>query len=103
MGGGRTRWIAQGTDALAIAIGSAVSVIDFEAVVIDGGFPAAIRAKIVAETRAKLACLDMQGTAPVEVVEGAVGQDARSRGAASLPLLAAYSQDRHVLFGKAKQ
>lgn len=92
------RWIEQATDGLAWAIGSAISVIDFHNVVIDGGFPPHIRARVVSKTREKLAAMDVQGVAPVEIVEGKIGSDARVLGAASLPLLAEYARHRDVLF-----
>jgi predicted NBD/HSP70 family sugar kinase len=92
------RWIEQTTDSLALAIGSFISVIDFHHVVIDGGFPPHVRSVVVEKTREKLERLEMQGVAPVEVVEGKIGSDARVLGAASLPLLAEYARDRDVLF-----
>lgn len=91
-------WIEQTTDSLALAIGSAISVIDFHNVVIDGGFPDHVRADVVRLTREKIARLDMQGVAPVEIVEGKIGSEARVLGAASLPLLAEYARDRDILF-----
>ncbi len=93
------RWIEQTTDNVALAIGSAISVIDFHNVVIDGGFPADVRAQIVRRTRDKMARMKMEGVAAVEIVEGRIGSDARVLGAASLPLLACYARDRDILFG----
>lgn len=92
------RWIEQATDSLALAIGSAISVIDFHNVVIDGGFPTDVRTRLVRRTREKVALLEMQGVAPVEIVEGKIGSDARVLGAASLPLLADYARHRDILF-----
>ncbi|HMQ57731.1 MAG TPA: ROK family transcriptional regulator [Rhizobiaceae bacterium] len=92
------RWIEDTGAALAIAIASVSSVIDFEAALIDGGFPAAIRARIVAATRAGLERLDLQGITPPVVAEAAVGSRARAIGAASLPLFARYLTDQNVLF-----
>ncbi len=40
-------WIEQATASVSVAIGSAISVIDFEAIVIDGAFPEAIRSAVV--------------------------------------------------------
>lgn len=92
------RWIEQTTDSLSLAIVAAISVIDFHHIVIDGGFPAHVRAEVVRRTREKVALLDTQGVAPVDIVEGGIGSDARVLGAASLPLLAEYARDRDVLF-----
>ena len=63
-------WIEQATDSLSMAIGSAISVIDFEAVVIDGAFPNSVRSVLVERTREKFGRMEMQGVAPVEIVEG---------------------------------
>jgi len=92
------RWIEQVTDSLAPALLGVISVIDFEAIVIDGAFPEAVRRRVVERTRDKLAGLDRQGLSPVEIVEGSIGGEARVIGAASLPLLAGFSRDREVLF-----
>jgi predicted NBD/HSP70 family sugar kinase len=91
-------WIEQATDSLSTAVGSAISVIDFEAVVIDGAFPTSVRAAVVQRTRAKFSQMELQGVAPVEVVEGQIGRDASVLGAASIPLLAGFSRDRDLLF-----
>jgi predicted NBD/HSP70 family sugar kinase len=91
-------WIEQATDSLGMAIGSAISVIDFEAVVIDGAFPHSVRSVLVERTREKFERMEIQGVAPVEIVEGRIGSEASVLGAASLPLLAGFSSDRDLLF-----
>jgi predicted NBD/HSP70 family sugar kinase len=91
-------WIEQATNSLSVAIVSAISVIDFEAIVIDGAFPKSIRSVIVEQTREKFGRMETQGIAPVDIVEGMIGSDARVLGAASLPFLADFSQDRELLF-----
>jgi predicted NBD/HSP70 family sugar kinase len=91
-------WIEQATDSLSMAIASAISVIDFEAVVIDGAFPNSVRSVLVEQTREKFGRLEMEGVAPVEIVEGYIGSEASVLGAASLPLLAEFSRDRDLLF-----
>ena len=91
-------WIEQVTDSLSVAVGSAISVIDFEAVVIDGAFPTSVRSAVVKRTRDKFERMELQGVAPVEVVEGQIGGDASVLGAASIPLLAGFSRDRDLLF-----
>lgn len=79
-------WIATAAYGIAHAIGAAASVIDFEAVLIDGWLPAAIRQRLVETTRATLAGINLAGILPPDVLEGSVGPDARALGAASLPL-----------------
>ena len=91
-------WIEQAAINVSVAIGSAISIIDFEAVVIDGAFPQAVRSEVVDRIRERFSRMDLQGLAPVEIVEGAIGRDARVLGAASLPLLAGFARDRDLLF-----
>jgi predicted NBD/HSP70 family sugar kinase len=91
-------WIEDTAAALARAIVASASVIDFSAVIIDGGFPGWVRERIVAATQAAVARLDLQGVTLPEIVEGAVGSRARSIGGASLPLFSRYLMDQNVLF-----
>jgi len=58
-------WIGQATDSLSVAIVSAISVIDFDAIVIDGAFPKSIRSAIVEQTREKFGRMETLGVAPV--------------------------------------
>ena len=91
-------WIDHATTSVSVAIGSAISIIDFEAIVIDGAFPQAVRSEVVQRTREKFSRMDLQGLAPADIVEGTIGSDARVLGAASLPLLAGFARDRDLLF-----
>lgn len=91
-------WIQDTAAALAQAIVASASVIDFSAAVIDGGFPAWVRERVVVATRAAVKQLDLQGVVMPEIVEGAVGSQARSVGGASLPLFSRYLLDQNVLF-----
>lgn len=79
-------WIESAGNALAYAIVSASAVIDFEAAVIDGWMPAAIRARLVAAVTAALGKVDVEGLEIPRVHEGTVGIHARALGGASLPL-----------------
>lgn len=92
------QWIGETAASLAAASVAAISVIDFEAVIIDGAFPAEVRHRIVEETALAIERFDRQGQSPVEVREGTVGSGARAIGGACLPLLANFSRDREVLF-----
>ncbi|NRP71836.1 N-acetylglucosamine repressor [Ensifer psoraleae] len=91
-------WIQDTAAALAQAVVSAASIIDFSAAVIDGGFPPWVRARILAATRRALQTLDLQGVTVPDLVEGAVGSHARAIGGASLPLFSRYLLDTNVLF-----
>jgi len=91
-------WIQDSAKALAQAIVAAASIIDFSAAVIDGGFPGWVRERIVRATMREAEKLDLQGVVMPEIIEGAVGSQARAIGGASLPIFARYLTDQNVLF-----
>ncbi|OLP52475.1 sugar kinase [Rhizobium rhizosphaerae] len=93
-----TAWINEAGKALAQAVVAAASVIDFSAAVIDGGFPAWVRKRLVEATIQETVRLDLQGVLLPEIVEGAVGPHARAIGGASLPIFSRYLIDTNVLF-----
>lgn len=79
-------WIDSAASALAYAIVSASSVIDFEAAVIDGWMPTEVRRRLVGEVAKALGKVDAEGLKLPAVREGTVGIHARALGGASLPL-----------------
>ncbi|HSI40268.1 MAG TPA: ROK family transcriptional regulator [Xanthobacteraceae bacterium] len=91
-------WIDEAAEGLAQAIAAMLSVIDFEAVVIDGAFPVDVRRRLVVRTRARFAAIDRQGLTEAIIAEGSVGREARAIGGAALPLLATFARDHDVLF-----
>ncbi|GGD92230.1 putative NBD/HSP70 family sugar kinase [Rhizobium sp. BK212] len=91
-------WIQDSAKALAQAIVAAASILDFSAAVIDGGFPGWVRSRVVQATIDEAAKLDLQGVVMPEIIEGAVGAQARAIGGASLPIFARYLTDQNVLF-----
>ena len=91
-------WIKDCADALAQAIVASVSILDFSAAVIDGGFPGWVRRRLVQATSAAVERLDLQGIVKPDIIEGAVGAQARAIGGASLPIFARYLIDQSVLF-----
>jgi predicted NBD/HSP70 family sugar kinase len=92
------KWIQNTAAALAQAVIGAASIIDFSAVVIDGGFPDWVRKRIVQATRNALGEHDLQGVVMPDIIEGIVGSQARAIGGASLPLFSRYLLDQNVLF-----
>jgi len=90
-------WIDEAAAGLAQAIAGALSVIDFEAVVIDGAFPADVRRRLVERTIERYADMNRQGLTEAAIVEGTIGRDARAIGGAAMPLLAAFACDFDVL------
>ena len=91
-------WIDASAKALAQAIVAAASIIDFAAAIIDGGFPDWVRARLVRATIEEAERLDLQGVVMPDIIEGAVGDQARAIGGASLPIFARYLTDQNVLF-----
>jgi predicted NBD/HSP70 family sugar kinase len=91
------RWIEEVSAAIAFAIVSAISIIDFEAIVIDGAFPSEIRRRILAGSAKALEKMNLQGASAVVLTEGILGSKARAVGGACLPLLANFFPDNQVL------
>ena len=91
------RWIEDVASALAYASVAATSVIDFEAIVIDGEMPAGVRDRLTARTAQVFQTLDRRGLSDVEIVPGVIGADAGAIGGASLPLIKNFGRDREVL------
>ncbi|MEZ5751099.1 MAG: ROK family transcriptional regulator [Paracoccaceae bacterium] len=89
------RWIDSAALGLAQAAVASLSVIDFEAVVIDGWMPETVRARLVRRTQEALAQMDFAGLEDLALIEGTLGAEARPMGAASLPLT-----DRFLIDGR---
>ncbi|MEP5091555.1 MAG: hypothetical protein ABJR23_19200, partial [Paracoccaceae bacterium] len=75
---------------LAHAIVSACSVFDFELVVVDGWLPEEVRRELVDLIEQRVATFNLTGLVRPVIREGCVGPDARSIGAAALPLSARF-------------
>ena len=91
------QWIEDVASALAYASAAAISVIDFEAIVIDGAMPSTLRNRLTERTAQIFASLDRRGLSEVKIVSGTVGADARAIGGGALPLIRNYARDREVL------
>ena len=79
-------WLTLAGEALAYAIVSATSVIDFEAAIIEGWMPRSVRRRLIEAVSNALPRIDAEGLRLPEIREGTVGMHARALGAASLPL-----------------
>lgn len=90
-------WIDETAEALAYASVAALSVVDFEAIVVDGEMPTSVRARIAARTAEAFKGLDRRGLSEVEFAEGTIGADAVAIGGAALPFVKAFARDREVL------
>ncbi|MBN9304783.1 MULTISPECIES: ROK family transcriptional regulator [unclassified Devosia] len=83
-------WLGRTAQELARASLSVCAVIDFEAILIDGAFPPAVKHDLVERTRRYLVNQDMRGLIAPRVEAGAVGGNARAIGAAASPLFERY-------------
>ncbi|MEJ6394813.1 ROK family transcriptional regulator [Gymnodinialimonas sp. 2305UL16-5] len=79
-------WLGQCAVAMARAICSVQTLLDLEAILIDGWMPRDVVADLTARVRGELAGLDLTGLERPEIKAGTIGKDARAIGAASLPL-----------------
>ncbi len=93
-------WLGQTAQELAKASLSACSVIDFEAILIDGAFPAAIRVELAERTQRYILNQDTRGLVPPRVESGAVGRNARAMGAAAAPLVTQFFFDKSGGFAR---
>jgi predicted NBD/HSP70 family sugar kinase len=83
-------WIGETAQELAKATLSICSVIDFQAVLIDGAFPTEIREELVERVQRYLVHQDKRGLIEPKVQAGTVGENARAIGAASGPIFAQF-------------
>ena len=89
-------WMDAAAEGLASAILAAATLLELEAVLIDGWMPVAVRAEVTRRTVAALGRLDLSGVAPPQVREGTLGAQARSLGAAAIPLSQRYLIDQNA-------
>ena len=89
-------WLDLTAEALASAILSAAALLELEAVLIDGWMPTSVRAEVARRTDAALRRLDLSGISPLQVRQGTVGAQARSLGAAAIPLSQRYLIDQNA-------
>ena len=90
-------WIDRSARNLAHAIVSALSVMDFEAVVVDGAMPPSVTQQLVNAVRQRLREVDLQGVVLPPVEAGQVGRQARTIGAAATILCEDYMIDQNTM------
>lgn len=79
-------WIRQTAQELAKAALSTCAVIDFEAILIDGGLPADVKQTLVDRTRRYISNQDTRGLISPQIEAGEMGRKAREIGAACGPI-----------------
>lgn len=95
-------WMQRAVDALSHAVVSAMSVVDFEAVVIDGLLRPDWRRRVVDGVAGTYGRFDCTGLSQIEIATGSIGPKARVLGAALLPLIGRFSPDTDLLVKMAK-
>lgn len=83
-------WLDSASGGLGHAIRSAQTILDLDAVLIDGWMPRPVLAALRDRIERRLDGHDLSGINRPQLVTGTVGPDARSLGAASLPLSARF-------------
>lgn len=83
-------WIDRTARNLAIAAVSIAAVVEIEAVLIDGAMPSAVRKKLVDSTRRHIEQHAVTGIQRPSIEDAVVGRNARSIGAALLPIHTKY-------------
>lgn len=89
-------WLGQTAQELAKASLSICSVIDFEAVLIDGSFPANVRGELVERVRRYIVNQDTRGLIAPRIEDGSVGGNARGIGAAGGPIFGQFLLNTNV-------
>ena len=83
-------WIDDSARHIATAAVAACAVLDVEAVVIDGGFPAPIRDRMVEAVERHVETVDTQGIQRPRILAGSLGRMSGALGAAYQPIIAKY-------------
>ena len=95
-------WLGRAVEALSRAVVSAMSVVDFEEVVIDGLLRPDWRRRVVDGVTNAYGRFDCTGLSPIEIGAGSIGPQARVLGAALLPLIGRFSPDTDLLVKTAR-
>ncbi|MEM9221170.1 MAG: ROK family transcriptional regulator [Pseudomonadota bacterium] len=90
-------WLHPAAQGIARAVVAATSVIDFQALVIDGGLRADWKDRLVCATKTAMESLNWSGLSPIETFQGRIGNRARAIGAALLPLHNTFSPEPGLL------
>jgi len=90
-------WIEEAAYGIAQACAAGKAIIDIDKVIIDGAMPLDIRKRIYSETIKQYRVLDTTGMNKMDFLEGQIGAQARSIGAACLPLISNFSLDFDVM------
>jgi len=90
-------WMDDCADALVFALLSAASLMDLEAIVIDGELPRYLVDELVEMVARRMENSGLSGVFVPRILSGHIGADAVSRGGAILPFYADFAPDKSVL------
>lgn len=79
-------WIDETGRMLAVACAATMSIVEIEAILVDGAFPEDVRRRLTARVDNEFSQLDVTGIQKPAIEQGVVGRRARSIGAALLPI-----------------
>jgi predicted NBD/HSP70 family sugar kinase len=89
-------WTAQASDALAMSVATSASLLDLDAVVIDGSLGQPLMSALMTATQLKLTQYRFDGIHQPELLTGQVGAHARALGGALLPMHSQFFPDKEI-------
>jgi predicted NBD/HSP70 family sugar kinase len=89
-------WLRQAATGVAMAVNSAVCLLDLDGVIVDGSFSRPLLQVLLDELSTALDHHNWEGVSRPTVLPGTIGSDARALGGALLPLYANFAPDRDL-------
>ena len=89
-------WLRQAATGMAMAVNSAVCLLDLDGVIVDGSFSRPLLQALLDELSNALDHHNWEGVLRPTVLPGTIGSDARALGGALLPLYANFAPDRDL-------
>jgi predicted NBD/HSP70 family sugar kinase len=89
-------WLRQAATGVAMAVNSAVCLLDLDGVIVDGSFSRPLLQALLDELSTALDHHNWEGVSRPTVLPGTIGSDARALGGALLPLYANFAPDRDL-------
>jgi predicted NBD/HSP70 family sugar kinase len=89
-------WLYEAASAIALVVQNAACVLDMDAVIIDGSLGRRLLSALRQALATSLQGYSWEGVSQPEVLQGAIGADARAMGGALLPLYSSFAPDREL-------
>ena len=90
------RWLQDAAAAMALAINSAVCLLDLDGVIVDGSFSRDMLQALLEALDDALDRYSWEGASRPQLLPGTIGSDARALGGALMPLYAGFAPDREL-------